>query len=122
MAVLNNFDEGSPGDIARMLAAVALDIPVPKFTTITLSNNQLKPMMGKYKLASGDVRHIFMEDNKVYSVRGEGHKFQIFPMSEHSFYYERNLSYFTIEKNAQGQQVMNFYDNLSTTPQVAVKQ
>ncbi|WP_286267126.1 serine hydrolase domain-containing protein [Thalassotalea atypica] len=122
VAVLNNFDSGNPGDIARMLAAVALELPVPKFTEVKLSKDALTPMMGEYKLPSGDIRKIFMEEGKVYSVRGEGDKWLILPMSDNSFFYERSLSYFTIDKNDKGEQVMNFYSGLSTEPQPAIKQ
>lgn len=122
VAVLNNYDSGNPGEIARMLAAVALEIPLPSFKSISLSKAQLQPLMGDYMLPSGDIRKIFMEDGKVYSVRGEGHKWQIFPMSDNGFYYDGSLSYFTIDENTQGQQVMNFYSNLSETPETAVKQ
>jgi CubicO group peptidase (beta-lactamase class C family) len=122
VAVLNNYDSGNPGEIARMLAVVALEIPVPKFEKMNLDNQQLAPMMGSYKLPSGDIRKIFMEDNKIYSVRGEGHKWQIFPMSENGFYYDGSLSYFTIDRNTQNQQVMNFYSNLAVTPEISVKQ
>jgi hypothetical protein len=55
-------------------------------------------------------------------MRGDGHKWQVYPMSDNGFYYDNSLSYFTIDKNTQGQQVMNFYRNLSATPEVAVKQ
>ena len=122
VAVLNHYDSGNPGEIARMLAAVALEIPLPSFKSISLSKAQLQPLMGDYMLPSGDIRKIFMEDGKVYSVRGEGHKWQIFPMSDNGFYYDGSLSYFTIDENTQGQQVMNFYSNLSETPETAVKQ
>lgn len=122
VAVLNNYDSGNPGEIARMLAAVALEIPLPSFKSISLSKAQLQPLMGDYMLPSGDIRKIFMEDGRVYSVRGEGHKWQIFPMSDNGFYYDGSLSYFTIDENTQGQQVMNFYSNLSETPETAVKQ
>ena len=122
VAVLNNFDSGNPGDIARMLAAVALDIPLPKFEKILLGKKQLEPMMGDYKVGPGDIRKIFMENDKIYSIRGEGQKWQIFAMSEDGFYYDGSLSYFTISKNAQGQQLMNFYSNLSEVPEVAVRQ
>ena len=122
VAVLNNFDSGSPGDIARMLAAVALEIPLPKFNKVELSKEELAPMMGEYKLPSGDVRRIFIEEGKVYSVRGDGDKWLITPMSDNSFFYERSLSYFTIDKNDKGEQVMNFYSGLSIEPQPAIKQ
>jgi CubicO group peptidase (beta-lactamase class C family) len=122
VAVLNNFDSGNPGEIARMLAVVALDIPLPKFEEVTLSKSKLSKLMGEYKLPSGDTRKIFTEADKVYSQRGDGNKWQIMPMSDNSFFYDGSLSYFTIDKNEQGEQVMNFYSNLSVEPEVAVKQ
>lgn len=122
VAVLNNFDSGSPAIISRLLAAVALDISLPKFEEVTLTKAQLQPLMGTYKLASGDSRKIFMEDHKIYSRRGDGHKWLIKPMSDNAFYYEGNLSYFNIITNSQGEQVMSFYSNLSEKAELAVKQ
>ena len=122
VAVLNNTDSGSPGDIARLLAAIALNIELPSFTAVTLNKEQLTPLMGDYKLASGDSRKIFMEEQKIYSQRGDGEKWQITPMSANSFYYQGSLSYFSIEKNELGEQVMNFYSRLSNEPEIAIKQ
>lgn len=122
VAVLNNYDSGNPRDIALNLAALALDIPLPSFNRVSLTKAELKPLMGEYKLASGDVRKIFMENGKVYSVRGEGHKWQIEPYAKNAFFYQGSLSYFTIEQAVDGNAVMNFYSNLSNTPEVAVKQ
>lgn len=122
VAVLNNYDSGNPRDIALNLAALALDIPLPSFNRVSLTKAELKPLMGEYKLASGDVRKIFMENGKVYSVRGERHKWQIEPYAKNAFFYHGSLSYFTIEQAADGKAVMNFYSNLSDTPEVAVKQ
>lgn len=122
VAVLNNSDSGSPGDIARLLAAVALNIELPSFTAITLNKEQLTPLLGDYKLPSGDSRKIFMEQQKIYSQRGDGEKWQITPMSSNSFYYQGSLSYFSIEKNELGEQVMNFYSRLSNEPEIAIKQ
>ena len=61
------------------------------------------------------------EDGIVYAQRDDGHKWVIKPMSTNSFFYEGSLSYFSIEKNEQGKQVMNFFSDLSTKPEVAIK-
>jgi len=121
VAVLNNYDHGNPGDIARLLAAVALDIPLPTFEEISLDSMKVSPMMGDYKLPSGDIRTLFIENDKVYSQRGDDDKWLIMPMSDNSFFYEGSLHYFTIDKDSAGKKVMNFYSGLSNEAEVAVK-
>ncbi|MFS1524007.1 serine hydrolase domain-containing protein [Microbulbifer sp. 2304DJ12-6] len=121
ISVLFNTDAGNPHFIANLLAAKALDIPLPKFEAVTLNEQQLAPMMGEYTLANGDVRKIFVENGKVYSQRGDDHKRLVYSMSGNSFFYDGSLSYFSIDKNAEGKQVMKLYRDLSDTPEVAVK-
>ncbi|MFT5676567.1 MAG: CubicO group peptidase (beta-lactamase class C family) [Paraglaciecola sp.] len=121
VAVLNNYDSGNPGDIARLLAATALDISWPEFAAITLSDEKITLMMGDYYISADEKRTLSFEDNVVYAQRGDGRKWVIKAMSDNSFYYDGSLSYFTIEKNADGKQVMNFYSALATEPTMATK-
>lgn len=122
VAVLNNSDsDGNPRDIALLLAAKALKINIPEFKAIKLSNSKIKAMMGTYQVNDESQRTLTFENNIVYSQRDDGRKWVIQPMSANSFYYEGSLSYFSIDKNAQGKQVMNFYSDLSTMPSPAIK-
>jgi CubicO group peptidase (beta-lactamase class C family) len=122
VAVLSNSDsEGNPQDIALLLAAKALNIDVPDFTEIKISDNKIKAMMGTYQVNDESQRTLTFEDNVTYSQRDDGRKWVVHAMSENSFYYEGSLSYFSINKNEQGKQVMNFYNGLATLPSPALK-
>jgi CubicO group peptidase (beta-lactamase class C family) len=122
VAVLSNSDsEGNPQDIALLLAAKALNIAIPDFTAIKLSDNKIKAMMGTYQIDNESQRTLTFEDNVIYSQRDDGRKWVIHAMSENSFYYEGSLSYFSIDKNEQGKQVMNFYNGLAKVPSPAIK-
>lgn len=122
VAVLNNSDsDGNPREIALLLAAKALNIDIPEFKAVTLTDKKIKAMMGTYQVNDESQRTLTFEGNIVYSQRDDGRKWVIKPMSDNSFYYEGSLSYFSIDKNKQGKQVMNFYSDLSTTPSPALK-
>ena len=122
IAVLNNSDsDGAPRDIALLLAARALNIDIPEFNAIQLSDNKITPLMGSYQVSEDSQRTLSFENGTIYSQRDDGRKWVIKPMTDNSFYYEGSLSYFTIDKNAQGQSVMNFYSALSIEPSPAVK-
>ena len=122
VAVLNNNDSGNPGDIAQLLAAKALNIDFPEFKAVTLSDKKISAFVGAYQISGESKRIISTENGSIYSQRDDGHKWLIKPMSDNSFYYEGSLSYFTIDKNEQGKQIMNFYSGLATSPEVAIKQ
>jgi CubicO group peptidase (beta-lactamase class C family) len=121
VAVLNNNDSGSPRDIALLLVAKALSINIPTFKSVKVEDKTIETMMGTYVINGDSNRVLTFEDGIVYSQRDDGHKWVIKPMSTNSFFYEGSLSYFSIEKNEQGEQVMNFFSDLSTKPEVAIK-
>ena len=77
--------------------------------------------MGIYVIDEKSQRTLSFEDGQVFSQRDDGHKWVIKPMTENSFYYEGSLSYFSIDENEKGEQTMNFYSGLATTPQAAIK-
>jgi CubicO group peptidase (beta-lactamase class C family) len=122
VAVLNNSDsDGAPRDIALLLAARTLNIDVPAFNAITLTDKKINAMMGTYQINEESQRTLSFENGETYSQRDDGRKWVIKPMSDNSFYYEGSLSYFTIDNNEQGKQVMNFYSDLSMKPSPAVR-
>ncbi|MEW6982420.1 serine hydrolase domain-containing protein [Colwelliaceae bacterium 6471] len=121
VAVLQNLDSGSPGDIARLLAATALNLDVPEFKTADVDESILRPLMGTYYVDENSKRKISLENGQVFSQRDDGQKWKIYPLSENSFYYEGSLSYFSIDTNDKGQSIMNFYHGLSLEPEVATK-
>lgn len=121
IAVLSNSEAQNAGTLSLLFAAEALEVELPEFKPAKIKSATLASMMGSYKLPSGSVRTLSMEGDVVYSQRDEGHKWEIVPMSDNSFYYEGSLTYFTIDKNDQGETVMNFYSRLASTPEAAVK-
>lgn len=121
VAVLSNLSSRNPSFISKLLAAEALDIPVPKFEPVPLDESKVKGFMGSYKVDAGSVRTLSLENGKVFSQRNDGPKFEITPMSENSFYFEGTLTYMVIENGEGGEQIMNFYSDLALEPQKAIK-
>lgn len=122
VAVLYNNDSGNPHDVSLLLAAKALNIDIPEFKAVEVDDKKIKRMMGAYSIDKESKRVLSFENGMVYSQRDDGQKWLIKPMSENSFFFEGSLSYFTIDKNEKGQQVMNFYSGLSTKADMAIKQ
>ena len=122
IAILANFSGTNLRLITNLLAAVTLDIELPTFKPIKFENSKIAPLTGNYRLDNEDIRKFFIENNKVYTQRGNGEKYEVIPMSDNSFYYSESLTYFVISHDNEGQQVMNFYSDLALEPQRAVKQ
>jgi len=121
VAVLNNDDSGNPHDISMLLAAKALNIDIPEFKEVKIDIKKVEQIMGTYWIDDESKRVLTIENGNVYSQRDDGRKWTIKPMSDNSFFYEGSLSYFTIDKNKKGEQIMNFYSGLSTTSNEAIK-
>ncbi len=122
VAVLSNLSSRNSGLISRLLVAKALDIPVPKFKAVKPNLDKLKQLVGDYKIGNNSARKFIIEDGKAFTQRDQGQRYEVTAMSENSFYYPSSLSYFIIEPNQKGQQVMKFYSLLGTEPQLAIKE
>ena len=122
VAVLNNNDSGNPGDLSMLLAAKALNIDIPEFKAVEVDVKKIKAMMGSYRVNEDSLRVLSFENGSIYAQRDDGRKWLIKAMSDNSFFYEESLSYFSIDKNKEGQQIMNFYSGLSTKANVAIRQ
>ncbi|MFT4941058.1 MAG: CubicO group peptidase (beta-lactamase class C family) [Paraglaciecola sp.] len=122
VAVLSNSSSGNSGLISNLMAAEALDISLPDFEAVELNEDKIKPLIGSYKINNDSVRHLLMENGKVYTQRDGGDKYEVIPMSDNSFYYDNSLTYIVFEANENGSQVMNFYTDLALEPQQAIKQ
>lgn len=120
VAVLANSDRQNPHVPSLLLAAEALGIDLPKFKTVAVPEKKLKKLMGTYQISEESQRVLSLDNGKVFTQRDGGHKWEVLPMSENSFYYEGSLTYFVIE-NENGSKVMNFYSNLSDKPEKAIK-
>ena len=86
---LSNCDCSNVGVISKKIAAMAIGKPFPSTKdAITLSNDKLKKWTGAYEFPDGAIRHITVENDKIYSQREGSTKLEIYPMSESKFIFE----------------------------------
>lgn len=96
VSVLTNCDCNSPGDFANKIAAIAINKPFPDIKdAITLTDAQLNKWTGAYEFHDGAIRHITVENGKIFSQRENSTKFEIYPLSPTRFIFEEG----TIEYN-----------------------
>lgn len=95
VSILSNCNCNPPGDIAFKIAAIAIGKPFPnKGDAITLSDVQLEKWVGAYEFPNNTVRHITLDNGKLFSQRDGGPKFEIFALSPGHFIFEEgNISY-----------------------------
>lgn len=89
VSILTNCDCNSPGGVANKIAALAIGKPfLDKADAITLSEAKLKQWVGAYEFPDGAIRHITVENGKIFSQREGSTKMEIYPMSESKFIFE----------------------------------
>ncbi|MEO0571780.1 MAG: serine hydrolase [Bacteroidota bacterium] len=89
VSVLSNCNCNSPSDVAVKVAAIAMGKPFPTVKdAITLSETQMEKWIGSYEFSDGAIRYVTMEQGKLYSQRGDGQKFEIFPLAPDHFIFE----------------------------------
>ena len=95
VSVLTNCDCNSPGNYANKIAAIAIGKPFPDVKdAISLSTDQLNKWKGAYQFPDGAIRHITVNDGKIYSQRENSTKFEIFPLTPSRFIFEEgNIEY-----------------------------
>ncbi|MDC1505492.1 serine hydrolase [Winogradskyella sp.] len=74
--------------VTRNLAATAIGKPYPTMKdVIKLSEDKLKQWVGAYEFEDGAIRHIFIKDGQLNSMRESetNTTFEIFPLSDHRF-------------------------------------
>ena len=107
---LSNCSCNDVGGVTRSLAAAAIGKPFPTLKeTITLSEDKMKQWVGAYKFEGGVIRHIFMKDGKLNSMRESETNtvFQIYPLSETRFMFEDGIEYnFSKSKDGKRQVAM----------------
>lgn len=88
---LSNCSCNDIGAVTRNLAAVAIGKPFPTMSdVVNISEDKMKQWVGAYEFEDGAVRHIFLKDNKLYSMRESETNtiFEIFPLSENRYMFE----------------------------------
>lgn len=105
VSILTNCDCNSPGGVANKIAALAIGKPfLNKADAITLSEAKLKQWVSAYEFPDGAIRHITLENGKIFSQREGSTKLEIYPMSETKFIFEEgDITYNFIVKDGKKQ-------------------
>ena len=102
---LSNCSCNDIGSVTKNLAAVAIGKPYPTMRDVVkLSEDKLKQWVGAYKFEDDAIRHIFMKDGKLKSMRESETNtvFDIFPLSENRFMFEEGNIEYKFSKTADG--------------------
>ncbi|GAB1857099.1 hypothetical protein MHTCC0001_19350 [Flavobacteriaceae bacterium MHTCC 0001] len=79
--------------LVTKIAAIAINKPFPSVKDkITLTETQKKRWTGAYQFNNNTIRHITLENGQLYSQKEGQKKYEIFPMSEHTFIFWDGLT------------------------------
>ncbi|MBD3402640.1 serine hydrolase [candidate division GN15 bacterium] len=93
VVVLSNATAGQASTVAASLAAILFDEPydVPvKKEPIAADPSDWDDFTGVYRIDSNEYRVVTMEDDRLYSKRGSGPQFEIFPEADNKFFFEHD--------------------------------
>jgi hypothetical protein len=112
VAVLANSDDpsASPTATSMRLAALAINDPYPVFTKADVPIAKIEPLFGVYKVDGGE-RRFFARDGKLYTQRTGNPALEVVPAGSDRFFYPDSLTWFAIERGADGKPVMQFHSN-----------
>ena len=112
VAVFTNSDEpsASPTATSMRLAALAINDPYPVFTKADVPAAKIEPLFGLYKVDGGE-RRFFAREGKLFTQRTASPALEVVPAGGDRFYYPDSLSWFAIERGADGKPVMQFHSN-----------
>ena len=104
LAVLTNSTgpQPGPGFAATKIAAVALGDPFPEWKAVEVDSQVLSRYLGVYKISDDEQRILTLDNGRLFTQRGSGNRLEAVPASETTFFYRNSLSYFEIERDAQG--------------------
>jgi CubicO group peptidase (beta-lactamase class C family) len=117
---LSNCSCNDIGAVTRNLAAAAIGKPFPTMNdVIELPEDKMKQWIGAYKYEDGSIRHIFMKDGKLNSMRESETNtvFEIFPLSENRFMFKEGAIEYEFSKSKDGKRQALFIsdtENLGT--------
>ncbi|WP_400077766.1 serine hydrolase [Winogradskyella sp. R77965] len=115
---LSNCSCNDIGAVTRNLAAAAIGKPYPTMKdVIKLSEDNLKQWVGAYEFEDGAIRHIFLKDGKLNSMRESETNtiFEIFPLSENRFMFEESGIEYEFSKSADGKRQVIFITDTENT-------
>lgn len=125
VAVFANSDDPAspPSLVARRLAALALGDPYLTFTRAEVDPQTLAPLFGAYRIGDGDVsRFFFPREGKLYTARDGGPDLEVFAAGGDLFFYGSNsLTWFRIERRADGAHVMEMHQDGNNEAERAVR-
>ncbi|MGH8041901.1 MAG: serine hydrolase [Rudaea sp.] len=107
VAVLANFDEGTPKmsaatTLAHLLAAYAMGMPYPEKRAIPMDAVTLKAYAGVYRIDKHAVRVLRIVDGRLTSQRTGGKQNAMLPIAKDEFLYDEGLSRVRFERDAAG--------------------
>ncbi|MEY8868245.1 serine hydrolase [Meridianimaribacter flavus] len=103
VSALSNCNCKNVTDLATRIAAIAIGKPIPsKADAITLSENELNTWVGAYEFDGNIIRHITVENGKIYSLREGSVKLEIFPLSKTHFFFESGTTAYKFSKDDNG--------------------
>ena len=89
ISALSNCSCKNVTGLANKIAAIAIGKPFPKVEdAVTLNETQLNRWLGAYQFENDIVRHISLDEGKLYSQREGSTKLPIFPLSENQYLFE----------------------------------
>ncbi|NRD20620.1 serine hydrolase [Winogradskyella eckloniae] len=102
---LSNCSCNDIGTVTQNLAAAAIGKPYPTMKdVVNIAEDKLKQWVGAYEFEDGAVRHIFIKDGTLKSMRESETNtvFEIFPLSENHFMFEEGNIEYKFSKTANG--------------------
>ncbi|WP_299363153.1 serine hydrolase [Winogradskyella sp.] len=108
---LSNCNCNDIGDVTQRLAAAAIGKPYPTMKDVVkLSQDKLKQWVGAYEFEDGAIRHIFVKDGALKSMKESETNtvFDIFPLAEDHFMFEKGNIEYKFSKSADGKKQVIF--------------
>ncbi|MHA7842899.1 MAG: serine hydrolase [Winogradskyella sp.] len=108
---LSNCNCNNINGLTAKLAALAIDKPYPTMKdVIELSEEQLKQWVGAYEFEDGAIRHVYLENGQLKSMRESetNTPFDIFPLSEKRFMFENEFIEYIFSKSEDGNRTVVF--------------
>ncbi|MCB9008482.1 MAG: beta-lactamase family protein [Ardenticatenaceae bacterium] len=88
VAVLSNNTEKDPEILSFKISAITIGHPYQEPIPIELDIEVLSKFAGVYQINDAEERHIILEDNRLYSQRGEGARMEIVPFADKKFFFK----------------------------------
>lgn len=114
---LSNCSCNNIGALTQKLAAAAIGKPFPSIKdVITLTPQQMEKWVGAYQFEDGAVRHIFIKDGKLQSMRESETNtvFDILPLSESRFMFEDGNIEYQFSSGSDGKRQVLFITDSET--------